>query len=275
MDNWILLFGAFLGTSSSLGAAVTFASEDWVSTPGGLRPRSSVIEVRSGEVFPVDSGENKGHAAVNSQGWISYSSWTAPPGKPIQRFVTRWSVPNEPARKENQLIYLFNGIMNVKHTTILQPVLQWGVSPAGGGGYWAVASWFVNLKGETFHTPLIRVQPGEVLTGVMTLIEDSDSKFSYVSEFDGIPKTVLRVHEIEELREATETLEAYRVHECTAYPVGTTAFSDISLELPNGLPSLLWTVRDRVTNCGQHVTVVSDSATNGDVELSYGSSNDE
>ena len=30
-------------------------------------------------------------------------------------------------------------------SAVLQPVLQWGVSAAGGGNYWAIASWYLLL----------------------------------------------------------------------------------------------------------------------------------
>jgi hypothetical protein len=77
-------------------------------------------------------------------GWIAYTYWNNGTGKSITSFKTRWVVPPAPVSNDGQLIYLFNGIQNYGYNYgILQPVLQWGASPAGGGSYWAVASWYV------------------------------------------------------------------------------------------------------------------------------------
>jgi hypothetical protein len=81
-------------------------------------------------------------------GWIAYTYWNNGTGNSITSFETTWEVPPPPASDSGQLIYLFNGIQNYgSNYGILQPVLQWGTSPAGGGPYWAVASWYVTSLG--------------------------------------------------------------------------------------------------------------------------------
>jgi len=47
---------------------------------------------------------------------------------------------------------------------MLQPVLQYGVSPAGGGNYWAIASWLVSSN-QAFYSPLEAVYPGNSISG--------------------------------------------------------------------------------------------------------------
>ena len=71
---------------------------------------------------------------------------------------------------------------------ILQPVLQWGNSPAGGGSFWAITNWFVGSPetGIALHGPLVQVNSGDILQGIMTLQGQSGNKFSYRSSFNGV-----------------------------------------------------------------------------------------
>lgn len=62
---------------------------------------------------------------------------------PISSFATTWKVPAAPTTNHQQTIFLFNSIEPASGNAILQPVLQYGPSAAGGGSYWAVASWYV------------------------------------------------------------------------------------------------------------------------------------
>ena len=84
--------------------------------------------------------------------------------------TTTWTVPPEPIAEDGQLLYLFNGLQDSPVTQILQPVLQRGKSPAGGGNSWALASWLVS-NSDAFRTQtLVAANPGDVLTGVMKLM---------------------------------------------------------------------------------------------------------
>jgi hypothetical protein len=94
-------------------------------------------------------------------------------------------------------------------------VLQWGPSAAGGGRYWAVASWYVTSRGQAFHTPLVRVEPGDELVGVMELLGERDGKYSYSCELRGLPRTRLRLDNVAELTWSTESLEAYGARRCS------------------------------------------------------------
>ena len=99
------------------------------------------------------------------------AEWTNTTGHPISYFSTKWIVPPAPATDNGQLVYLFNGIQQTSSGPfILQPVLQWGVSPAGGGSYWSITNWYVNgMGGIALKGNLVQVNSGDVLRGVMTL----------------------------------------------------------------------------------------------------------
>jgi len=263
---------------------------DLVLTPGGFRHHALVHTVGEGEalvaveslVRRLDLSTNalsdvaetalatKGAPALGS-GWITYAFWNNGTGNSITSFETTWIVPDAPSVQGGQTIFLFNGIQNYgQNFGILQPVLQWGVSAAGGGSYWAIASWYVTSGGQAFHTNLIPVNPGDTLTGVMTLTGQSGSLFNYTSEFQGISGTSLPVQNIAELLWCNETLEAYGVNQCADYPASNmTAFTSISIETGSVNPALNWTPVNTVQDCGQMTTVVSNSSTNGEVDIFY------
>lgn len=142
-------------------------------------------------------------------GWIAYGDWYNT-GDPINYFTTDWAVPDVPATNNGQTVFLFNAIEPASGDAILQPVLQYGGSAAGGGAYWAVASWFL-YPGGTYYTNLVQVSTGQDLTGVMTMNGQNGTTYNYVSEFSNVDGTALQVDGAELLVWATETLEAYGI----------------------------------------------------------------
>ena len=141
-----------------------------------------------------------GEAAPSAQpgtlpdGWQTYAWWDSGASTPITSFVTTWTVPQAPSTNSGQVVFLFNGIQNTgQDLGILQPVLQWGVSAAGGGNVWSVASWYVTSGGQAFHTTLVPVSTGTVLVGRMTQTGSAGGLFNYSSAFQGIPNTTLPI----------------------------------------------------------------------------------
>jgi hypothetical protein len=261
--------------------------DERVLTPEGPRPRALVREVGErdavvdvgGVARVVSAGAVRDQApdralldaaSDENQGWIAFTWWANRDAEPLRSFSTTWRVPPPPASSSGQTLFLFNGLQNTgPGYGILQPVLQWGPSAAGGGRYWSVASWYVTSRGQAFHTPLVRVEPGDELVGVMELLDEHDGKFSYRCELRGIPRTRLRLDNVAQLTWSTESLEAYGVHRCSDYPAAPSVpFRAIELRTDES-PPLRWTVVDRVTDCGQHAEVVSHSASDGQVDLFF------
>lgn len=280
-------------------------SDQLVLTPGGYRPKSKVHHVESthavrrvgdrhkkidpagnevADLGPaVDRPEGQpvqprhvvrafGRTPNLGSGWIAFADWTNITGLPITSFATTWTVPAAPRTQSGQTIFLFNGIQN--SSMIYQPVLQWGPSAAGGGSYWAVASWYADGQGGTaYYTTPIRVSPGDVLVGVMTLTAQSPSGFSYNCQFQGIANTNLAIQNVPELTFCVETLEAYGVTQASDYPSTTkTVFSSIELKTKSRTtphPSLAWTPVNQITDTGQHVVVASNANPSGSVEIFY------
>lgn len=263
-------------------------SQDLVATPGGYRSRALVHAVAGGQVVqvadgvgrrfdlvrnlsidPLDTALGETVEAALNEGWITYATWVNETGNPISAFRTTWTVPEPPATESNQLIYLFNGLQDVEGTVILQPVLQWGYSEAGGGPYWSVGSWYVTSGEQAFHTPSFRVEPGDSVVGVMELVGRQGATFGYRSSFSGIVGTSMTVHGAPELVACFETLEAYNVTQCSDYPANDmTTFGAIAIEA-GGNVVLDWSAMDDIVDCGQHCVIGSNANPGGSVELHY------
>jgi hypothetical protein len=109
--------------------------------------------------------EGQRNPASAGNGWVKADQWSVPlrANDDIDYMAGTWMVPSYPSAN-GALIYLFNGIESSNASWILQPVLQYGVSPAGGGNYWAIASWLVRSN-QAFHSSLQTVYPGNLISG--------------------------------------------------------------------------------------------------------------
>jgi hypothetical protein len=263
---------------------------DHVLTPGGFRHKSLVHAIERGEAV---RRVNHRHAKVQlktgalmqltvsapdvaipamGSGWVASAGWTNDSGAPVTSFATTWRVPPPPAVPADQTVFLFNGIQNTGASCgILQPVLQWGVSAAGGGQWWSIGNWYVTSDGSAFHkADLRRVEPGELLVGVMSLVEQGNGKFTYESEFQGYPDLTLRTEEIAELVWCVETLEAYQISDCRNYPAtARTAMLGIDIQTSVGEATLRWSPQIGDGGCGQEAIVVSNASPGGEVDLCY------
>jgi hypothetical protein len=88
-------------------------------------------------------------------GWITYAWWLNDSGSPISQLSTQWTVPPEPAVQAGQTVFLFNALEDAQNNDLVQPVLQWGVSHAGGGPFWAVGSGYIDTGGHAYFSNLV------------------------------------------------------------------------------------------------------------------------
>jgi hypothetical protein len=236
---------------------------DNVSLPPQVTPRRQETSPEIGQP-----------AFTEVDGWVAFTSWSNNSGQPVSSFSTTWTVPPAPAIAGNQTIFLFNGIQN--STMIYQPVLQWGSSAAGGGQYWAIASWYADgQNGHVFHSDLVQVNVGTSLTGVMTLVRSYQSPtggrlFDYHCTFTGYTHTVLDIQGVEELTWLCETLEAYGITDCSQFPyTNSTSFTAINLQTGTATPNLAWAANTPHAECGELAAVVSNAAAGGEVDIWY------
>ncbi|KAJ6565883.1 hypothetical protein DFH09DRAFT_1314665 [Mycena vulgaris] len=204
---------------------------------------------------PVRTASKTSAALVPEEtGWVTFASWTE------RREV--------PSTDNGQTIFLFNSIEPASFDGIMQPVLQYGPSAAGGGSFWAAATWYL-VGDQTFFSQLVPVDVGQPLNGIISLVSSDNSTFNYVSQFTNIPGTAIQIDGGEQLTWATETLEAYAVSSASDYPAGATVFSGINLQLASGeTPGMSWAVaNDDADGISTHVDV--DGAVNGQMTITY------
>lgn len=273
----------------NLTAATPAQFEEMVTTPAGKIPISRFHRIPKGgrlahvgnEIHLIDANNNVVFKAVVSvsvsksrnveeSGWTTYAHWTHDGSPPIDTFRTTWTVPPSPTTDSGQTIFLFNAIEPSGYPAIIQPVLQWGESGAGGGSYWSIASWY--LVGEEklgFASDLTEVSVGDSLEALIKLTSYSGTTFNYKSSFAGISDSLLTVTGVRELVRVTETLEAYAITQSSDYPTGSTSFTDINLFLTDSsFPSLSWTVVDDVDD-GLSTTVEVDGSQDGELTIHY------
>lgn len=204
-----------------------------------------------------------------TNGWSTYAvgqSFDAYPSNPTFFEVT-FVVPSAP-KNNNQLIYIFNGlgtiVTGIAH--IVQPVLQWGASPAGGGNYWAICNWYVN-NNQFFHDSLMRVNPGDTLRGLIELTSISNGNYNYRSSFIGF-NTGLQVNNLPELKSLYITLETYYA-DCNDLPIDEKIrFSDIRVKTQLDHPNILWHSLNNNT-CGQYTTIVDKNSLGGEIHINF------
>lgn len=272
--------------------ATAVQQNDQVLTPGGWRSASKVARIAADEHLSINNGrlnsvDNATGKVIKDfgviekktgndarrilplvSGWITYTHWTNQSATPITYFASTFTVPPAPTTNNGQTIFLFPGLEN--NTYILQPVLQWGPSAAGGGNYWAIANWYVGFDGSAGFSNLVRVNPGTVLKGIMTQTGRTGNNYNYSSAFSGYPAITLALNNTEKLFWAIETLEAYNIAACSNYPnTAKTRFSAIELRVGSAQAPLAWSIANEITDCGQHATVVSNGSPNGVVDLFY------
>ncbi|GGB22968.1 hypothetical protein [Puia dinghuensis] len=267
-------------------------STDLVLTPAGYMPRSSVHYIGPGYHLSVEKGRlqkmesrtgrmiedfgpvtiTPAHHSREVQGWIAYAFWNNT-GTAITSFTTDWVVPSTPANQGSQTLFLFNGMQDgtTRTSYIIQPVLQWGPSAAGGGKFWAVTNWYVSSS-QAFFGSLVTVSPGASLQGVMKETAVSGSNYSYNSSFTGYPSaSALQVNNVPQAFWAAETLESYGVTSPgTMYPPDADiAMNSIQILQGAANASISWTPVQAVSGSAQRAVVVSDASPGGEVDIYF------
>ena len=279
---------ALLSVSMSLLAQDGTQISGKVLTPFGYRDSANVHQIPQGYDLiqmpdghmrmqdrvtgtHLDFADSAAEARVpfSDSGWITYASWLNQTGTPVSHFTTSWTVPRPPSYYHGQTLFQFNSIEPSSFNSILQPVLQYGTSAAGGGKYWSVASWYVTGS-NAYYSSLVKVNSGRKLTGVITLTGNAGGKFTYSCDFTGISGTNFSIQNIAELTWCTETLEVYGVTACTEFPkTAYSRMSGINLLTGSTTPSVSWAPTDVQTNCGVQTTIVTNGGSGAIVDIYY------
>jgi len=194
---------------------------------------------------------NISHKEVIS-GYFEYAMYQSPG---ITSFSGLWTVPQPPASIGTGIVYLWNGLVqfNVNQSTVLQPVLQYGRTPAGGGDYWGVASWYVTATGIVMYSDLVQVNTDDVILGNMYL--SGSTWLSVATDKNSGKSSTLRVNGLPSQDYAYVVLEVY-VTGCSNLPPNPTTFSALSLSNANGPITAQWGAYP-TNECNSGVTIVN------------------
>jgi hypothetical protein len=100
-------------------------------------------------------------------GWLEYISATT--SDSYGKILSTWTVPPAPTSNAGQTLFFFPGLEDLSDViSIVQPVMQYGGSSAGGGNYWAMASWNCCISGDTWFSPILKVSVGDSISGSIT-----------------------------------------------------------------------------------------------------------
>lgn len=237
-------------SASAAPASAVVVANDYVTTPFGLVHSSCVTEVAEGSriadphtIVISDHTEKLSHClhpmrhtrrppdAIN--GWVEAADWEA--AATPQSLSTTWVVPDIPTGPSGQLLYYFPSFMPQAQNRIIQPVLQYGVGAAGGGNYWAIASWYVTSDtGQAKHSPLLQVSPGDTIVGTLTASAcsgDGACDYTIVSAdaSSGESRTLVVSETVPYTSIQAAVLEAYNVSSCDQFPASELTFSELSV----------------------------------------------
>src|SRR5215212_11594582 len=248
------------------------ASDEPVADYGSVPRDGANPAMTPGYALPpgVDTPEGSEPVTPLGRGWIAFAHWTNEDNEHVSSFRSTWTVPPEPATRSGQTIFLFVAMQDTIPMTLL-PALQWGSSAAGGGDYWSVASWYVGgTTGAVFHGELVPVNVGDELTGVISLAGRQRAHCDYRCGFEGLAAADLPVFKVRDLSRCGEVLAAYGIQQCSDYP-DESAMGFRNIELMKGFrrPALAWQPVNTITECGQHVVILSDANPGGEVDVHF------
>jgi hypothetical protein len=201
----ILILAAFSSAQDRLDNGAAFPSRpagvpnNFVVTPFGYFHPSCVRSIAEGETLLPDGRVQHANGAVDANalvctyphytssgarisadvrelspaiapvisGWLEYISVTT--STLYTKISATWPVPAAPTNYHGQTDFFFPGFEDTNNIlSIVQPVLQFGPSAAGGGKYWAMSSWNCCMSGTVWHSGLVKTKTGDLILGTIT-----------------------------------------------------------------------------------------------------------
>jgi hypothetical protein len=287
--------------ASTSPQTVSAAVEEMLLTPAGYMPKSKVHFIEQGYHVSIEAGRYKkvedatgaivqdfgvadeanasapdlgtsNNTVPANSGWITYSEWgnDTTTESPVTYFNTKWKVPAVPSTNHGQTIFLFNGMQDgfSGNAHILQPVLQWGGSAAGGGSFWSITNWYVGSS--AFFGSLVNVAAGTTLQGRIQQTAQSGVMHTYTSSFIGYTSTDITVTNVPQLWWSAETLETYGTTANSDYPNATLVkMNAIQIKKGTANATITWTPVKAFTSGPQNTVIVSNASPNGEVDIYF------
>lgn len=220
------------------------------------------------------AGKRNGLGDDEGDGWQQYvHQQVGNDDTNVTSLLGNWNVPANPS-EQAQILYMFTGLQNIdwvppqpqpyQNFDIIQPVLQFGYGAAGGGGYWAIASWYVTLGSDVVYTTLKTVNVGDNIFGNMTKLNDNGTWFINTVDVTTGTQTPLTITRSLLTRQPWTyvTLEVYEVEDCGQYPPSGTElkFTKLSLTANGKQVTPQWTVGTDGQDppvCGSSIDILS------------------
>jgi len=275
--------------------AVASASGDWVSTPAGLAYKSCVHQVPDGAAVsqggdvsvnsvvvdtisacPYSGFVTVPEAASSDQtmagipdpeaanppvpladGWWLDSWWTS--SKEVVKLSAQWKVPANPA-SDGAALFFFPSVETSNSPAIVQPVLQWGNTGAGGGNYWGIANWYVPNSGSAITSSLHSTAAGRTITGTMTRSSGTASYWDIsFTQSTGDGASLYTDTGRTSWKEVQGgVLEVYYASSCSRLPnASSVTFSKIAVSTTSGAASPSFSNNRNVTSCSSSISSTS------------------
>lgn len=214
------------------GTTVTHADGTIEALPACTHPHyASLEDVAAGVIAGSD-------VEPTYTGWVNddnkwATSW-------FKKLVASWSVPTSPPHYGGQTIFLWPGFEPNGVAAVVQPVLQYGPSAAGGGAYWTIASWYCT-NASCPHSTLKRVGVGDVIEG--SLVGSSCTSAGVCTwgittkDRHSGATTSLSRRDSHPMQLAVTTLEVWNLASCNELPSSNAEAFDITVTNGNGTTS--------------------------------------
>jgi hypothetical protein len=259
-------------TASSAASGASICSSGYGLTPSGCEPLSCIYQINDPDATIVQesngmtlitysNGMTQTIAPCTQSGYTPLTTtngWVEDAENVVKtkQMSGSWVVPGTPSKNSGQTIFEFIGTQNCVcgSAFILQPVIQWGSSAAGGGAFWALASWYVDSN--YFVSKLIDISAGDVINGTIkgNKCTSIDCNWKIVGEdVTAGTSTKLKVTDKALQFDDFVTLEVYGVTACDQYPsTSPTTFTSL---LVNSKSVSAWSLNVLQNDgCGEAVT---------------------
>jgi len=184
-----------------------------------------------------------------NDGWQVWAAYNNANNVSFDAFLGNFNVPQQPSNWDGSaLLYMFTGLQNDNWVPIpsepdtppgfdiIQPVLQYGGGPDGGGAYWSLASWYVTVDENVFYSNPMQVNAGDNIFGNMTRLNETAWFIGSLDTTSGQSTDVT----VDDPRLNTQpwaycTLEVYSVSDCAGdFPPSNSPLKFTNLKLIAG-----------------------------------------
>lgn len=184
----------------------------------------------------------------------------------IKSFKTTWTVPEKPLITNSpDTFFIWNGVARGK----LQPVLMWG----NGEPAYRLMNW-ASVGGNYVHGNYVFVNPGDTITGVVSLERVENGQWHYLISFEGYPYADLRVVSIREENGVSQCFESYARGSDRIPSNQICSMTNIHLEVIEGAyrpEKFDWRVLGHPANTpsGKNTDIVNRSTVNGQIDFYF------